>query len=135
VGAVGQWVGGLYGDRFEVRKGYLLFHALGFFGAFTMAWVANIPLFLATMFYIFFLLGMQPLENTLVARLSPPAFKHSAYGVKFVLTFGIGSLSVIVAGAIEKAWGLSDVFLMVAGVTVLLVATISLLIWRTQPIR
>ena len=51
--------------------------------------------------YFFFLLGMQPMENTLVARLSPPAFKHSAYGAKFVLTFGIGSLAVIVAGVLE----------------------------------
>ncbi len=135
VGAVGQYCGGRFGERFDPRWGYLIFHAVSLPAALAMAWTADLPLFLVTLVYLFFLLGMQPMENTLVARLSPPAFKHSAYGAKFVLTFGVGSLAVIVAGSVEKAWGISQVFLVVAAVTVALVAAIGVLISRTRGLR
>lgn len=133
IGAVGQYCGGRVGEKFDPRWGYLVFHSVSLPAALLMAWTANLPLFVAGLFYLFFLLGMQPMENTLVARLSPPAFKHSAYGAKFVLTFGVGSVAVIAAGAVEAAWGISQVFSMVAVVTVLLVASIGVLIWRTKP--
>jgi MFS family permease len=135
MGAVGQYCGGRVGEKFDPRWGYLAFHAISLPAVLIMAWTANLPLFVASLFYLFFLLGMQPMENTLVARLSPPAFKHSAYGAKFVLTFGVGSGAVIVAGLVEKNWGISQVFSVVAGVTVLLAASIGVLISRTKPMR
>lgn len=135
MGAVGQYCGGRVGEKFDPRWGYLAFHAISLPAVLIMAWTANLPLFVASLFYLFFLLGMQPMENTLVARLSPPAFKHSAYGAKFVLTFGVGSGAVIVAGLVEKNWGISQVFSVVAGVTVLLAASIGVLISRTKPMH
>lgn len=133
IGAVGQYCGGRVGERFDPRWGYLVFHSISLPAVLLMAWTANLPLFVVSMIYLFFLLGMQPMENTLVARLSPPAFKHSAYGAKFVLTFGVGSVAVIAAGGVEATWGISQVFSMVAVGTVFLVAAIGLLISRTKP--
>ncbi len=135
VGAVGQYCGGRVGERFDPRWGYLIFHAISLPAVLIMAWTAELPLFAASLVYLFFLLGMQPMENTLVARLSPPAFKHSAYGAKFVLTFGVGSVAVIVAGKVAADWGISQVFSVVAAVTVLLAASIGVLIYRTKPMR
>ena len=83
------------------------------------------------MIYVFFLLGMQPMENTLVSRLSPPAFKHTAYGTKFVLTFGVGAFAVQAAGWVEGAWGLGAIYLGIGCVTLALVGTIAVLISRT----
>ncbi len=133
MGAVGQYCGGRVGEKFDPRWGYLTFHCISLPAALIMAWTTDLPLFVVSLIYLFFLLGMQPMENTLVARLSPPAFKHSAYGAKFVLTFGVGSVAVIVAGMVETTWGLSQVFSVVAAVSVLLVASIGLLISRTKP--
>jgi len=134
VGAVGQYCGGVFGERHDPRWGYLIFHAVSLPAVLLIAWTADLPLFLASLTYLFLLLGMQPMENTLVARLSPPAFKHSAYGAKFVFTFGVGSLAVLMAGEVEELWGLSQVFSVVALVTLLLVGTIAALIARTGPV-
>ncbi|KMY65880.1 hypothetical protein AAU61_19830 [Desulfocarbo indianensis] len=134
VGAVGQYCGGVFGERHDPRWGYFLFHAVSLPAVLIMAWTADLPLFLASLVYLFLLLGMQPMENTLVARLSPPAFKHSAYGAKFVFTFGVGSLAVLMAGEVEMLWGLSQVFSVVALATLLLVGTIAALIARTRTV-
>jgi hypothetical protein len=53
---------------------------------------------------------MQPIENTLVAYLTPDRLRHSAFGTKFILTFGVGSVAVYVVGWIKTAWSLSAVF-------------------------
>ena len=50
----------------------------------------------------FFLLGMQPLENTLVAGLTPVRMRSSAYGMKFILTFGVGAVSVKLIKIVEN---------------------------------
>jgi hypothetical protein len=71
---------------------------------------------------------MQPIENTLVARYTPRRLRHSAFGTKFILTFGVGSLSVMMVGAIEKLWGIGWVFPALGAVSVALVITIVFLI-------
>jgi len=132
VGALGQYLGGRVGDRFDPRWGYFAFHAISLPAVFAMAHLSDLPLVVATAVYLFFLLGMQPMENTLVARLSPPAFRHTAYGTKFVLTFGVGSLSVKLAGWLQQGWGFGSVFTVLGFVTLALVLTILFLISRTS---
>ncbi|MCF8034753.1 MAG: MFS transporter [Desulfarculaceae bacterium] len=131
VGAAGQYFGGWVGERVDPRWGYLTFHAISIPAVFFMAWAANLPLVVLAMIYVFFLLGMQPMENTLVSRLSPPAFQHTAYGTKFVLTFGVGAFAVKAAGWVEIAWGLGAIYLGIGCVTLVLVGAIAVLIWRT----
>ncbi|MCB2227352.1 MAG: MFS transporter [Desulfarculaceae bacterium] len=131
VGAAGQYFGGWVGERIDPRWGYLTFHAISIPAVFLMAWASNLPLVILAMIYVFFLLGMQPMENTLVSRLSPPAFKHTAYGTKFILTFGVGAFAVKVAGWVEAAWGLGAIYLGIGCVTLALVGTIAILISRT----
>jgi len=131
VGAFGQLAGGWLGERVDPRWGYFTFHAISLPAVLFMAWASNLPLALLAMVYTFFLIGMQPMENTLVSRLSPPAFQHTAYGVKFVLAFGIGALAVELAGLAQESWGLSAVYLGLAGSTALILLAILLLIART----
>jgi FSR family fosmidomycin resistance protein-like MFS transporter len=78
--------------------------------------------------YFFFLLGMQPIENTLVAKFTPKRFHHSAYGTKFVLTFGVGALAVKLVGAIETYSKIENVFLAIGIIGILLVSGIGILI-------
>ena len=99
-----------------------------------MAYSSNIPLIGFAMVHSFFLLGMQPIENTLVSRLAPPGLMSSAYGLKFILTFGVGALSVKVIEAVKSIYGFSTIYLVLAGVSVLLVGTIGVLILRTNPL-
>ncbi|XOF35458.1 MAG: MFS transporter [Candidatus Electrothrix sp. YB6] len=135
IGMAGQYTGGLAGERYDLRYGYLLFHLLTVPAAFLIGRTADFPLVLAAAGHTFFLLGMQPLENTLVARLTPSWMRSSAYGMKFVLTFGVGAVSVKLIAALEQGRGLATVFSVLGAVSVLLVVAIGILIRYTPPIR
>ena len=104
VGMLGQFTGGKVGERFDLRWSYFFFHLLTIPAALFVALLTDIPLVFMATFHSFFLLGMQPVENTLVARLTPPGTHGSAYGMKFVLTFGVGALAVQLVRSVEQ-WG------------------------------
>ncbi|MBW1753058.1 MAG: MFS transporter [Deltaproteobacteria bacterium] len=70
VGMLGQYTGGRVAERFDLRFCYLVFHALTIPAAALMAVAVDLPLVALAMIYFFFLLGMQPIENTLVAKLN-----------------------------------------------------------------
>ena len=135
VGMLGQYTGGRVGERFDLRFGYLFFHVMTLPAAFFIGLVTNIPLVLLATVHSFFLLGMQPLENTLVARLTPSGLRSSAYGMKFVLTFGVGALAVKMIKMVELRWGLEAVFPVLGLVSLALVGAIGLLIYVTRNIE
>jgi MFS family permease len=132
LGVLGQYGGGVVAERYEPRYSYLMFHAVSMVAAFLMAMASNLPLVVLALIYFFFLLGMQPIENTLVARFTPERFHHSAYGTKFVLTFGVGALAVKMVGGIQTTWGIEATFIALGIVSLTLVAFALLLILRTD---
>ena len=86
--------------------------------------------------YVFFSQGMQPLENTLVARLSSDRFRSTAYGIKFTLSFGVGALAVLGVATVERVATLQTVFLVAAGfVVAIVVCATSLWLWSRRSIR
>ena len=85
--------------------------------------------------YFFFLLGMQPVENTLLANMTPKKFHSTAFGAKFILTFGVGALAVRMVGEIEKSYGIEPVFLALAGFSAALVVAVLVLIGITRPYK
>ncbi len=134
IGMLGQYLGGWVAERYEPRRGYLVFHIVALPLALSMAYATDVPLLLVTICYMFFLLGMQPIENSLVAYLTPDRLRHSAYGSKFVLTFGVGSVAVYVVGWINTQWSLSAVFVAMSVVSLFIVLDILLLISKTGEI-
>ena len=127
VGIGGQLVGGRLADRRDLRVMYILFHAASLPGLVFMGFVDNAWFLAATIAYVFFSLGMQPIENSLVAALTPDRFRSTGYGIKFTLTFGVGSVAVAAAGAIGRRTGLPSVFpWMAVAVAVLIVAALAL---------
>ncbi len=135
VGMLGQYAGGRVGERFDLRLGYLAFHLVTIPAAFVLGRVTDLPLVLLATVHSFFLLGMQPMENTLVARLTPPSMHSMAFGMKFVLTFGVGSLAVKLVRYVELSRGIEAVFPALALVSILLVCMILVLIRVTPPLR
>lgn len=132
VGMLGQYTGGRAAERFDLRICYLVFHALTIPAVALMAVTTDLPLVALALIYFFFLLGMQPIENTLVAKFTPKKLHHSAYGSKFVLTFGVGALAVKMIKAIEMSFGIETVFYALAMTSVVLVGVIVLLIRKTR---
>jgi MFS family permease len=128
-GMAGQFFGGMVGEKYDLRASYFIFHAITIPAGVGMALTANIPLIFFAILHGFFLLGMQPIENTLVARLTPPRLISSAYGMKFILTFGVGALSVKIIKLIKLHWGIEYVFFSLAGVS-LLICLVTVLLWK-----
>ena len=131
-GMLGQMTGGRLADKVDLRLGYFSFHLIALPFMVLMTQFTNIPLLIFTMGYLFFALGMQPIENSLVARLTPERLRSTSYGFKFIFTFGVGSLSVFTAKHLIEYYGFVHVFWLQAGVIVLLLLTIALLIFLTR---
>ncbi len=137
VGILGQYLGGLVADNRELRAGYFTFHlaSLPLLGIIAVA--TGAPLLFASSMYVFFALGMQPIENSLFAALTPERWRSTAYGLKFTLTFGIGSSAVWMVHGVADADGWAAVYWVLAGVVVMLVGLIGVLfrLTRRRPLR
>ncbi len=132
VGIFGQYFGGWISDKFKLAHVYLAFTLIGLPSLLAMAFLTDIPLVVAASFYIFFALGMQPVENTLVAKLTPSQFRSTGYGIKFSLTFGVGAMAVYIAGWIKGMWKLEMVYVFSAMVIVFMALGIVNLIRYTK---
>ncbi len=132
LGIVGQIAGGKLADRYDLRWLYLMFHSLGLPFVILMGLVSQELLVISAGFYIFFSLGMQPIENSLVAKYTPSRWRSTGYGIKFVLVFGIGALSVYLVGWIKDAFSLSAVYFFAAAMVSLLILLIVILIWASR---
>jgi MFS family permease len=115
VGMVGQLLGGRVADRFELRWAYLAFFTGALPFLLLMSVLDGPLLVLMAGGFVLFSLGMQPIENSLVAVLSPPQWRSVSYGIKFTLVFGAGSLAVYLVGFVNGRFGLDAViFLLLA---------------------
>jgi MFS family permease len=135
IGIVGQILGGRVADRYDLRWMYLTFHACSLPFIILMGLVSQELLILSAGMYIFFSLGMQPIENSLVAKYTPSRWRSTGYGIKFILVFGVGSLAVYLVGWIKEAWSLGAVYLFAGGMVALLIASIAVLIWVSRGTR
>ncbi|MDD5476111.1 MAG: MFS transporter [Syntrophales bacterium] len=113
VGIFGQLLGGKLADHYDLRWLYFLFHLASLPFAILMGILDQQLLVLAAGLYIFFSLGMQPIENSLVAVFTPARWRSTAYGIKFILAFGVGAFAVYAVGWIQESWGLESVYFFV----------------------
>jgi predicted MFS family arabinose efflux permease len=132
IGILGQWLGGLAADRHDLRWLYLIFHSLSLPFLIYMGSASGIWLVGSAAVYVFFALGMQPAENSLVAWFNPERWRSTGYGIKFILFFGIGSTAVYVTAWIQKHWGISAVFFFSGGMVAMMLAGIGWLIWLSR---
>jgi MFS family permease len=132
MGLLGQWMGGKIADSRSLVLSYIGFH-LGALPLVLVAAFAFGPALVVVLFlYLFFAFGMQPAENSLVAKMSPPRLRGRAYAAKFVVTFGIGSLGIYVVQWLEPLGGLGASLAASAGLEVLLVLSAGLLWLRLR---
>lgn len=89
--------GELFGARLARRGGglrtYALMNALSALGLAGVAQLGGGGLLAAGALFTFCHFGTQPLENELIARRVDPRVRGVAYGLKFVVSFGLGSLA------------------------------------------
>ncbi len=132
LGMVGQLLGGKVADRFDLRWGYLVFFAVAFPFLIVIALSESWILIAATGLFTLFTLGMQPIENSLVAMVTPPRWRSMSYGVKFTLVFGAGSLSVQMVSIVGGQYGLGSVIWIFVGFLVMAIVMIGVMIWKSR---
>jgi MFS family permease len=130
----GQIMGGKLADRMDLRRAYLLVHGASLPFILLMAFTSEYWLALCAALYAFFGLGMQPVENSLIASLTPSRWRSTSYAVKFILNFGVGSSVIYAIGPVKSAFSLETVYVFLAGATLLLVVNVVVLLVASRKI-
>jgi MFS family permease len=133
-GIIGQFISGKIADRRELRSLYFIFNAASLPFILMMAFFTDLWLVLASAAYVFFALGLQPIENSLIAKFTPRRWRSTGYGFAMILIFGVGALAVFVVGWVSQNWGLGSAYLVSAGLITVIVLCIVLLISMTRGI-
>jgi len=128
VGVPAQYLGGVLADRHELRWLYLFAHASTLPLLLLMPLLTQAPLLGVGAAIVLFSLGMQPIENSLFAKLTPPRWRATGYGTKFVLTFGLGAIGVAIVKRAQLEGDLSLAFFWLAGIALPMVLSASCLI-------
>ena len=131
-GIFGQIYGGKIADRYELRRLYIVFNAAILPLALLMAFLSDQYLVVAAAAYVFFALGVQPIENSLIATFTPPRWRSTGYGLAAILIFGVGALAVFLVGWVSTRWSLGTVYLFSSALLVLIVVNIVLLFIATR---
>jgi MFS family permease len=132
ISTIGQLVAGKLADKYDLRWLYLGFHTVSIPFVILMGIVDEQLLVICAALYVFFALGMQPIENSLVAKYTPKRLRSTSYGIKFILTFGISSTAVYAVSWIKKAYNLETVYFVAGTVIVALVFLVLFLIWSSR---
>ncbi len=136
-GTLGQYLAGRLADRGDLRILYLVFQGLSLPFVAAMVVLSGLPLLVAASGYLFFAIGMQPIENSLVARFTPERWRATGYGLKFSAVFGVGALSVRGVETFMRDYSMAHVFGAIAVLVVLIMvaATTIVVLTRGQAIR
>jgi MFS family permease len=137
LGIFGQALGGRIADRYSLKWSYFIFFCAALPFVVATALLENALLIPAAGLFVLFTVGMQPIENSLLAFLTPARWRSMSYGIKFTITFGAGSFAVKIVGAVQQHYGIGSVIFLVAGFLAMVVLCVGvfLLMSRGQEIR
>ncbi|HCN07623.1 MAG TPA: hypothetical protein DIT01_06785 [Lentisphaeria bacterium] len=130
----GQRIAGRIADRYDLRWSYLFFYGLSLPGLLGLAMFSGFPVIIAAGAFVLFGIGMQPIENSLVARLTPPRWRSTFFAIKFVLVLGLSFVAVYIVGYTMERWNTAAVYWVLSALMVGVVAIISLVIFISRDI-
>ena len=133
-GIFGQLYGGRMADRHDLRRLYLVFYGLCLPLVVFIAFLGEQYLVAAAAAYVFFALGIQPIENSLIAHFTPRQWRSTGYGFAAILIFGVGALAVYLVGWVSEHWSLGTVYLFAGGLVLLIILHILLLLYDTRDV-
>lgn len=132
--ALMQVFAGHLADRYSLKTVYLTFWLLQAPMLGAVAALSGIPLIGAAMLMVMLNTGALPAENMLLAKYTPPQWRATAYGFKFVVGFGVASLGIPLVGLLRATTGdFAWLFGLLAGVAVLMAAAALRLPQDTRP--
>ena len=100
-----QFVGGMLADRYPLKRVYLVMYLLQIPLLALVATLGGIGLVLIVGLVVSLGIGSLPAENMLLARYAPNRHHGLAFGAKFVVSFGVAPLAVLMVAGINAATG------------------------------
>ena len=94
------FVGGLLADRFNLKAIYLIGIFLQFPCYLGIAYISGYSLVILCILAAVFNASILPTENLLLGRFTPQKYHGVVYGIKFILAFGSGPISVFLISEI-----------------------------------
>ena len=125
--------GGWMADRYSARSIYIIFWTLQIPILFTIVSLSDVPLLVAVLLVLSFMLAFAAAENMLVAQYTPFRWRAVAYGAKFVLALGVGGLTVLLAGWLFDRNGDFGVLFALFGGAAILAAAAAFLLPGARP--
>lgn len=123
-----QLYAGHLADRHSPKALYLLTYAVQVPLLAAAASLSGLPLLAVAVLMVTLNTAAIPSENILLARYTPEKWRGTAYGIKFVLSFGVSSLSVpMVALFYGKTGGFGLLFVTLAGLALVVALAATLL--------
>ena len=105
IGGAVQLAGGYLADRFPLKPIYFLALAIQIPVLAAFAVFSGLPLILVAILTVLLSTAALPAENMLLARFTPQRHHSLAFGVKFVLAFGVGPVALFLVSAVEARSG------------------------------
>jgi MFS family permease len=110
-----QYIGGHLADRYPPRLVYILAYAVQVPLLALITAFAGLPMVAAAMLAVTLAVGVFPAENVLFIRYTPERRRSLAFGVRFVIAFGVGPLAVQLIAAVHEQTGImAPLFLLLA---------------------
>ena len=108
ISAIGQYIGGILADRHDERWIYPVSYGLQMLILAAALVMQNVWLVVIVAVSVTLQTGTATVENCLIARYTPAAWRATAFGMKFVLALGLSSLGVPLVALIYGASGYFD---------------------------
>jgi MFS transporter, FSR family, fosmidomycin resistance protein len=119
-----QVVGGHLADRYPLKPVYILLYAVQVPLLALTAGAAGLPLIMVATLMATFSGASLPAENMLLSRFSPQKHRSLAFGVKYVISFGLAPLAlVLVSFVYERSGGFGSLFLVLAALAGIVTVT------------
>lgn len=123
-----QVVAGHLADRYPAKTVYVVAALVQAPLLALVAWGSGLPLVAASMLAVVFNMAGIPAENLLLNKYTPAKWRGTAFGLKFVLSFGVSGLAVPLVSLIRgMTGGFELLFLLLAGAAVMIACTATLL--------
>jgi MFS transporter, FSR family, fosmidomycin resistance protein len=103
--AATQLVGGWVADRFSLKWAYVMSWSAQVPLMIIVAYAWELPLITAMVLVFCTVVISTPVENALLVRYTPGRWRATAFGAKFVLSMGLGSLALPVVGLVHESTG------------------------------
>ena len=105
LGALVQYFGGVLADRYPLKPLYLLAFLIQVPVLSLVALLSGLPLIFVSMVTVALASAALPAENMLLARYTPERRHGLIFGLKFVLSFGVAPLAILLVSKIQAATG------------------------------